>query len=867
MTEDFEQEEEVDLGILVRGAREHNLKNVSVDIPRNKITVITGLSGSGKSSLAFDTIYAEGQRRYVESLSSYARQFLEQLKKPEVDSITGLSPSISIEQKTTSTNPRSTVGTVTEIYDYLRLLFARVGHPYCYNCGDPISSQTVEQMVSRVLELPENSKIHVLAPMIRGKKGEYGAEFKKWIKQGFVRARIDGEVFELATLTKLEKSKSHDIDLFIDRLVLKKASIRSRLNDSLETALRMANGVAKIEIVDKSEFIQLSSLNACVNCGVSYPDIEPRLFSFNNPRGACPSCKGLGTKQDSLDWEEAEKGDEDEEKPSKPCTACKGQRLRPEALSIRIGEKNIAELSKLNAIDLKEYLKTIKYSQRETEVAGKVSKEILARLDFLTKVGVDYLSLERRSRTLSGGESQRIRLATQIGSSLIGVLYVLDEPSIGLHPRDHGKLLLTLRNLCDLGNTVLLVEHDEETILAADHVIDLGPGAGKFGGSLVSEGTPDEITRDPKSITGAFLSGRDSIPIPKARRAGIGKKLVLKGATGNNLKNVNLEINLGTLNVVTGVSGSGKSTLIIDTFYRALSQHFYNSSAEPLPYKSLTGMEFLDKVIDIDQSPIGRTPRSNAATYTGLFTLVRDLFTQLPESKMRGYKLGRYSFNVKGGRCEACEGDGVLKIEMHFLPNVYVQCDTCQGRRYNRETLEVKYKGKNIADVLEMTVAEGLVFLEKVPSIRQKLQTLNDVGLGYIHLGQSSTTLSGGEAQRVKLSKELSKRSTGKTLYILDEPTTGLHFADVKKLLEILQALVDQGNTVIVIEHNLDVAKVADQIIDLGPDGGSRGGEIVATGMPEEVAAQKRSYTGQYLRKTLLHTTGTSRSKPAELIV
>jgi excinuclease ABC subunit A len=837
----------IDEAIRVRGAREHNLKNISVDIPRNKITVITGLSGSGKSSLAFDTIYAEGQRRYVESLSSYARQFLEQLKKPEVDSITGLSPSISIEQKTTNTNPRSTVGTVTEIYDYLRLLFARVGIPHCYKCESLISSQTLEQMVARVLELPDNSKIHVLAPMIRGKKGEYGAEFKKWMKLGFVRARIDGHVVELATVKKLEKSKSHDIDLFVDRLILK-GSVRSRLSDSLETALRLTEGLAKIELVDKKEFINLSSLNACVSCSVSYPDIEPRLFSFNNPRGACPACNGIGKKQPAFDWEWSEEDVLSKE----PCPKCLGKRLRPEALSILIGKKNIAELSHLGSLELREFLKTVKFSARQTEIAGKVNKEILERLDFLTRVGVDYLSLDRPSSTLSGGESQRIRLATQIGSSLIGVLYVLDEPSIGLHPRDHSKLLVTLRNLCELGNTVLLVEHDEETILAADHVIDLGPGAGRLGGELVAIGTPEDIKNDKKSITGAFLSGRDGIRIPRARRSGTGGKIYLKGATGNNLKNVDLTIHLGTLTVITGVSGSGKSTLIIDTFYRALEKHFYKSLGVPLEYKSLSGTEHLDKVIDIDQSPIGRTPRSNPATYTGLFTLIRDLFTQLPESKMRGYKLGRYSFNVKGGRCEACEGDGLIKIEMHFLPNVYVQCDTCQSHRYNRETLEVKYKGKNIADVLEMTVEEALTFFEKVPAIRQKLKTLNDVGLGYIHLGQNSTTLSGGEAQRVKLSKELSKRSTGRTLYILDEPTTGLHFADIKKLIEILQALVDQGNTVIVIEHNLDIAKVADQIVDLGPEGGSKGGEIVAFGMPEEVASQKRSYTGQYLKKILL---------------
>jgi excinuclease ABC subunit A len=838
-----------DSDIKVRGAREHNLKNINVDIPRNKMTVITGLSGSGKSSLAFDTIYAEGQRRYVESLSSYARQFLEQLQKPEVDSITGLSPAISIEQKTTSNNPRSTVGTVTEIYDYLRLLYARVGIPHCYNCGKLISSQSIDQMIDRVMELPNNTKIHVLAPMIRGKKGEYLAEFRKWMKQGYVRARIDGQVIELADAKKLEKTKSHDIDLFIDRLILKD-NIRVRLSDSLETALRLTEGLAKIEVVDKKEFINLSSQSACIDCGVSYPEVEPRLFSFNNPRGACPICNGLGKNRplDVVDEEDLSLED------LKPCKECNGLRLRKEALFILLGGKNIAEASQINASELKGFISSLKFTSREKEIADKVRKEILERLNFLSKVGVDYLSLDRPSQTLSGGESQRIRLATQIGSSLIGVLYVLDEPSIGLHPRDHGRLLETLRNLRDLGNTILLVEHDDETIRAADHVIDLGPGAGKLGGDLISVGTPEEIITDPKSLTGAFLSGRKQISIPTQRRPGSLLKLILKGATGNNLKNVDLELRLGTLNVITGVSGSGKSTLIIDTLYKALSQHFYDNKNEPAPYVSLTGLDNLDKVIDIDQSPIGRTPRSNPATYTGLFTLIRDLFSHLPDSKMRGYKLGRYSFNVKGGRCEACEGDGMLKIEMHFMPDVYVKCDTCQGRRYNPETLEVKYKDKSIADVLEMEVDEAYTFFEKIPTVRQKLQTLKDVGLGYIGLGQNSTTLSGGEAQRVKLSKELSKRSTGKTLYILDEPTTGLHFEDVRKLLEILQTLVDQGNTVIIIEHNLDVAKVADHIVDLGPDGGNAGGEIVAQGTPEDVMKVSRSYTGQFLKKILAPT-------------
>lgn len=834
-----------DTSIAVRGAREHNLKNISVDIPRNKITVITGVSGSGKSSLAFDTIYAEGQRRYVESLSSYARQFLEQLKKPDVDSITGLSPSISIEQKTTATNPRSTVGTVTEIYDYLRLMFARVGEPRCPNCGKAITSQTVEQMLNQILALPDESKIHILSPVVRGKKGEYLAEFRKWAKQGFVRARVDNQIIELAAAKKLEKNKSHDIDLFIDRLILK-SNVRARLREDLEVALRLSEGLAKIEVLDKNEFINLSSLSACTDCSISFPELEPRLFSFNNPRGACPQCKGLGTTQPEHEWEWTS-----EDLLRRPCTLCHGTRLRKEALSVFLGDKNILELSQLNAKELYEFFAALILSKRQIEIAGKVKKEIIERLNFLTRVGVDYLSLDRPSGTLSGGESQRIRLATQIGSSLVGVLYVLDEPSIGLHPRDHERLLKTLRNLCDLGNTVLLVEHDAETIRAADHIVDLGPGAGKHGGQLISLGTPSEIKSDPKSLTGAFLSERKRIEIPKVRRKSFGLKIQLKGAKGNNLKNVDADIELGLLTVVTGVSGSGKSTLIIDTLYRALSRHFYKSQEEPTPFESISGLENIDKVIDIDQSPIGRTPRSNPATYTGVFTIIRDLFAQLPDSKMRGYKLGRYSFNVKGGRCEACEGDGVLKIEMHFLPDVYVPCDVCQGKRYNRETLEVKFKGKNISDVLNMEVQEALAFFDKVPTIKQKLKTLDEVGLGYISLGQNSTTLSGGEAQRVKLSKELSKRSTGRTLYILDEPTTGLHFEDIRKLLEILQTLVDQGNTVIVIEHNLDVVKVADRIIDMGPEGGRGGGQIVGFGTPEEISKISQSWTGQFLKKIL----------------
>ncbi|MCC6278232.1 MAG: excinuclease ABC subunit UvrA [Oligoflexia bacterium] len=830
--------------IIIKGAREHNLKNISLSLPRNQITVFTGLSGSGKSSLAFDTIYAEGQRRYVESLSSYARQFLEQLKKPDVDAIYGLSPSISIEQKTTSRNPRSTVGTVTEIFDYLRLLFARVGKPYCYNCGKPISGQSIDQMTQSLLDWPTGAKIHILAPVVQGKKGEYLAEFKKWAKQGFVRAKIDGQVVELAGAKKLEKNKVHDIDLFVDRLVIK-SDIKSRLSEALEKAISFGEGFAKVENLDNDSQQLLSIHNACVKCGISYPEVEPRLFSFNNPRGACPSCNGIGLNEPQYDWEW------EDEMIHLPCKTCNGLRLRPEALSIRLNEKNIMELSDLTSLELKEFLKALAFSKREILIAEKIRKEILERLQFLQEVGVDYLSLSRPSRTLSGGEAQRIRLATQIGSSLVGVLYVLDEPSIGLHPRDHGRLLTTLRRLRNLGNTILLVEHDDETIRSADHVVDIGPGAGKNGGALIAEGTPAQVIKNPNSLTGAYLSGKQSIPIPSQRRVGNGNFLSIRGARGNNLKNVSCSIPLGTLTTVTGVSGSGKSTLVVDTLYAHLSQKLYNSSVSPSPFDSIEGSEHLDKVIDIDQSPIGRTPRSNPATYTGLFTLIRDLFSQLPEAKMRGFKPGRFSFNVKGGRCEACEGDGMIRVEMHFLPDVFVQCDTCQGRRYNRETLEVKYKGKNIADVLEMDVQEAAKFLENIPAIKQKLETLNRVGLGYIGLGQSSTTLSGGEAQRIKLAKELSKRSTGKTLYILDEPTTGLHFDDVRRLLEILQELVEQGNTVLVIEHNLDVIKVSDFVIDIGPEGGTGGGEIVAAGTPETISKARQSHTGKYLKDIL----------------
>lgn len=837
---------ENDSEISVRGAREHNLKNVSVDIPRNKMTVITGLSGSGKSSLAFDTIYAEGQRRYVEGLSSYARQFLDQLKKPDVDAVTGLSPSISIEQKTTSTSPRSTVGTVTEIYDYLRLLFARVGTPRCFSCGKPISHQSPKQIAQQILALPEGTKIHVLSPVVKSKKGEYLAEFKKWMKLGFVRARIDGEIIDLALATKLTKSKRHDIDLFVDRLIIN-PKVKNRLTESIENGLRLAGGFIKIENLSDSSITEYSSRNACHSCGTSFPEIEPRLFSFNNPRGACETCNGLGY----IGTEGEEEDDDEGYEYYDDCPKCQGLRLKTESLSVFIGEKNIAELSELSCSELLEFFKEIKIEGRQKQIAEKVLKEINSRLTFLTDVGVGYLSMSRPSYTLSGGESQRIRLATQIGSSLVGVLYVLDEPSIGLHPRDHNRLLGTLRKLCELGNTVLMVEHDEDTIRSADFVLDLGPQAGKKGGELLSRGTPNQIAADPKSVTGAYLKGSKSIPIPKKRRSGSGKFVTLKGARGNNLKNVDVSIPLGCLNLITGVSGSGKSTLIIDTLYEAMCQQLYEGYYEPEEHDQIEGLENIDKVIDIDQSPIGRTPRSNPATYVGLFTLIRDVFSQLPDSKMRGFKPGRFSFNVKGGRCEACEGAGTLKIEMHFLPNVFVPCDTCQGKRYNRETLEVKFKDKNIAEVLAMDVDEAVVFFENIPAIRQKLEVLQKVGLGYIGLGQSSTTLSGGEAQRIKLSRELSKRSTGKTMYILDEPTTGLHFQDIEKLLEILHALVDQGNTVIVIEHQLDVIKVADNIIDLGPEGGIGGGTIVAAGPPEQVSKVSGSHTGHFLKKIM----------------
>jgi excinuclease ABC subunit A len=931
--------------IIIKEAREHNLKGIDVEIPRDRLVVITGVSGSGKSTLAFDIIYAEGQRRYVESLSAYARQFLEQMEKPDVESIEGLSPAISIEQKTTSKNPRSTVGTITEIYDYLRLLFARVGRVYCHRCGREITSQTVEQMVDRIMALAGKTRLLLLAPIVRGRKGEYRKELKKLQSNGFVRVRIDGQMQELSESIELDKKKTHTIEVVVDRLVIKEG-IKGRLADSLETALRLADGIVRVEVVDGGSQL-FSEKHACVECGVSYPEITPRMFSFNNPYGACPDCSGLGTRMyfdpelvvpnPSLSlregaiapWESRmgfyylqllealsdhyrfdintpfvrlpekvqhallygsgeekvrfffdqggrrhfyskvfegvipnlerryRETDSDMVRENlerymnvMPCPTCNGARLRKESLFVRVGGKNISEVCALSILEAEDFFANLRLADKEAEIARRVLKEIRDRLSFLAHVGLDYLSLDRSSRTLSGGEGQRIRLATQVGSSLTGVLYILDEPSIGLHQRDNRRLLETLKRLRDLGNTVLVVEHDEETILEADHVIDMGPGAGVHGGEVVAQGTPQQIMHAPASLTGKYLSGELAIPQPKKRRQS-NHFLEIKGARENNLKGIDVAIPLGVLTCVTGVSGSGKSTLIIDTLYKILSQRLFRSKDKAGKVDDILGLEMLDKVIDIDQSPIGRTPRSNPATYTGVFTDIRDLFAQLPEAKVRGYKPGRFSFNVKGGRCEACRGDGILRIEMHFLPDVYVQCEVCKGKRYNRETLEVQYKGKNIAEVLDMTVNQAVKFLEKIPRIRAKLEALRDVGLGYIKLGQSATTLSGGEAQRVKLAKELCKRATGRTIYILDEPTTGLHFADIQKLLDVLQRLVDAGNTVVVIEHNLDVIKTADHVIDLGPEGGSRGGEVVACGTPEEVARSFRSHTGWYLRSYL----------------
>ncbi|HEU4683412.1 MAG TPA: excinuclease ABC subunit UvrA [Nitrospira sp.] len=828
--------------IVVKGARAHNLKNVDVEIPRDKLVVITGLSGSGKSSLAFDTIYAEGQRRYVESLSAYARQFLEQMGKPDVDSIEGLSPAISIEQKSTSHNPRSTVGTVTEIYDYLRLLFARVGRPYCFQCGQEITAQTVQQMVDAIAALPEGTKFQILAPIVRSRKGEYRKELLEMRRAGYVRARIDKQTVDLGDDIVLDKQKKHDIDVIVDRLIMKPGeALMRRLADSVETSLKLAGGLVGV-LTEDGRTLLYSERSACIRCGVSYPEITPRIFSFNSPHGACPACDGIGYTvtpgcPEDEDFTQLE-----------PCEVCHGARLKPESLSVKIAKRSIAEVTHLSVRAAAEFFSTLTFTKREMMIAQRILKEIRERLGFLVNVGLDYLTLDRAAATLSGGEGQRIRLATQIGSGLVGVLYILDEPSIGLHQRDNRRLLQTLVRLRDLGNTVVVVEHDAETMAAADHIIDMGPGAGSHGGHVVAQGTPKEIMADPHSLTGQYLRGLQTVAVPERRRKPKGVLSVVD-AHKHNLKHLTVKIPLGLLTCVTGVSGSGKSTLVLEVLFHSLSQLLYHRKPKIDGCKELKGVDALDKVIDIDQSPIGRTPRSNPATYTGLFGHIRDLYSNMPESRVRGYKPGRYSFNVKGGRCEACQGDGLIKIEMHFLPDVYVTCEVCKGQRYNRETLEILYKGKSIADVLNMTVDEALEFFDPIPLVKAKLQTLHDVGLHYVKLGQSATTLSGGEAQRVKLSRELSKRATGRTMYILDEPTTGLHFADVQRLLDVLDRLVEAGNTVLVIEHNLDVIRNADWIIDLGPEGGDRGGEIVAEGPPREIAKAKRSYTGQVLRE------------------
>ena len=935
--------------IKIRGANEHNLKNIDVDIPRNELVVLTGLSGSGKSSLAFDTIYAEGQRRYMESLSSYARMFLGQMEKPDVENIEGLSPAVSIDQKSTNRNPRSTVGTVTEIYDYFRLLYARVGVPHCPKCGREIKKQTVDQMVDVIMGLPERTKIQLLAPVVRGRKGEHTKLFEQAKKSGYVRVMVDGSMYELSDEIKLDKNKKHNIEIVVDRLSVKEG-IQKRLTDSIETTLKLAEGLMTVDVID-GEPMNFSMSFSCPDCGISIEEIEPRSFSFNNPFGACPECFGLGYKMEfdaelmipdeslSIDegaivvtgWQSATdegsftrailnalakeygfsldtpfKDYSDEVKDIiingtngksvkvrykgqrgegvydiafeglvrnvqkryretssdlmkqayeefmriTPCTACHGQRLKPSSLAVTVADKNIYEITNMSIMELDSFLADMKLSDRQTTIGGQILKEIRARIKFLMDVGLDYLSLSRATSTLSGGEAQRIRLATQIGSGLVGVAYILDEPSIGLHQRDNDKLLATLQHLRDLGNSVIVVEHDEDTMRAADYIVDIGPGAGKNGGEVVAVGTAEDIMACKESVTGAYLSGKIKIPVPATRRKPTGW-LKVRGARENNLKNIDVDIPLGVVCCVTGVSGSGKSSLVNEILYKHLARDLNRARCIPGKHDGIDGIEQLDKVIDIDQSPIGRTPRSNPATYTGVFDMIRDLFAATTDAKERGYKKGRFSFNVKGGRCEACSGDGIIKIEMHFLPDVYVPCEVCGGKRYNRETLEVKYKGKSIYDVLDMTVEDAVDFFENVPTIKRKIETLNDVGLSYVKLGQPSTELSGGEAQRIKLATELSKRSTGKTIYILDEPTTGLHFADVHKLVEILHKLAEGGNSVIVIEHNLDVIKTADYIIDMGPEGGARGGTVIAKGTPEEVAANKKSYTGQYIKKYL----------------
>ena len=934
--------------IKIRGANEHNLKNLDVDIPRNELVVLTGLSGSGKSSLAFDTIYAEGQRRYMESLSSYARQFLGQMEKPNVEKIEGLSPAISIDQKSTNRNPRSTVGTVTEIYDYFRLLYARIGIPHCPNCGKEIKKQSVDQMVDQIMELPEGSKIQLLAPVVRGKKGEHAKVFDRAKRSGYVRVRIDGNMYELSEEIKLDKNIKHNIEIVVDRLVVK-PGIERRLTDSIESVLALTEGLLLVDVIG-GEAIMFSQSFSCPDCGISISEIEPRSFSFNNPFGACPVCFGLGYKMkfdpelmipdkrlsindgaiQVMGWQSCtDKGSFTnailqalsatykfsldtpfEELPDDiqhmliyggfqevkvhyvgqrgegvypvtfegivknverkyretssdimkqeyetfmritPCEECKGMRLKRESLAVTVCDKNIFEITSMSVRNLSEFLQNMKLSKQQQMIGEQVLKEIRARVGFLVDVGLDYLSLSRATGSLSGGEAQRIRLATQIGSGLVGVCYILDEPSIGLHQKDNDKLLNTLKNLRDLGNSLIVVEHDEDTMLAADYVVDIGPGAGSHGGQVVAQGTAEEIMQVKESITGQYLSGRLQIPVPEIRRKPTGW-LKIVGAKENNLKDITVDIPLGVMTCVTGVSGSGKSSLVNEILYKHLAKSLNRARTIPGKHKEIKGIEQLDKVIDIDQSPIGRTPRSNPATYTGVFDQIRDLFASTPDAKAKGYKKGRFSFNVKGGRCEACGGDGIIKIEMHFLPDVYVPCEVCGGKRYNRETLEVKYKGKNIYDVLDMTVEEAVPFFDNLPSIRRKIETLNDVGLSYVKLGQPSTTLSGGEAQRIKLATELSKHSTGKTIYIMDEPTTGLHFADVHKLVEILQRLTDNGNTVVVIEHNLDVIKTADYIIDMGPEGGDKGGQVIAKGTPEEVAEDPASYTGQYVKKML----------------
>ena len=828
--------------IVIKGAREHNLKNLDVTIPRDRLVVITGLSGSGKSSLAFDTIYAEGQRRYVESLSAYARQFLEQMGKPDVDSIEGLSPAISIEQKSSSHNPRSTVGTVTEIYDYLRLLFARVGRPSCFQCGDEITAQTVQQMVDSIGSLSEGTKFQVLAPLVRSRKGEYRKELLDMRRAGYIRARIDGKIVDLGEDITLDKQKKHTIEIVVDRLVMKPGdALMQRLADSVEISLKLAGGLVGV-LTENGTLSFYSEKLACIRCGVSYPEITPRVFSFNSPHGACPACDGIGYAMtpgcpDDEDFTLLE-----------PCGVCNGARLRPESLSVKVATQSIAEVTHLSVRAAVDFFNSLKFTERELVIAHRILKEIRERLGFLVNVGLDYLTLDRAAATLSGGEGQRIRLATQIGSGLVGVLYILDEPSIGLHQRDNRRLLQTLLRLRDLGNTVVVVEHDAETMMAADHLLDMGPGAGTHGGQIIAQGTPTDVMGNLDSLTGQYLRGTQMVSLPRRQRKAKGL-LSIVGATKHNLKGMTAKIPLGLFTCVTGVSGSGKSTLVLEVLFHSLSQLLYHKKPKIDGCKELLGADALDKVIDIDQSPIGRTPRSNPATYTGLFGFIRDLYSNLPESRVRGYKPGRYSFNVKGGRCEACQGDGLIKIEMHFLPDVYVTCEVCKGQRYNRETMEIHHKGKSIADVLNMTVDDAVEFFEHIPFIKRKLDTLHDVGLHYVKLGQSATTLSGGEAQRVKLSRELSKRPTGRTMYILDEPTTGLHFADVQRLLDVLDRLVEAGNTVVVIEHNLDVIKNADWIIDLGPEGGDRGGEIVAEGPPKEIAKAKRSYTGQVLKE------------------